>query len=55
MLPYAATMMIVAPMSSRVVERFGSKFTIALGLGLAALALVLMGSLSVNTQYIDIA
>ena len=55
MLPYAATMMIVAPTSSRVVERFGSKFTIAAGLGLAAIALVLMGSLSVNTQYVDIA
>ncbi len=55
MLPYAGTMMVIAPLSSKVVERFGSKRTIATGLGLAALALVLMGSLSVNTQYIDIA
>ena len=55
MLPYAGTMMVVAPLSSKVVEKFGSKRTIATGLGLAALALVLMGSLSVNTQYIDIA
>ncbi len=55
MLPYAATMMVVAPMSSRIVERFGSKRTIATGLGLAAAALVLLGSLSVNTEYIDIA
>ena len=55
MLPYAATMMVIAPTSSRVVERFGSKFTVALGLGLSAVALVLMGSLSVNTEYIGIA
>ena len=55
MLPYAGTMMVVAPLSSKVVERFGSKRTIATGLGLAAIALVLMGTLSVNTPYIDIA
>lgn len=55
MLPYAATMMVVAPTSSRVVERFGSKFTVALGLGLAAVALVLMGGLSVHTEYFEIA
>jgi hypothetical protein len=55
MLPYALTMMIVAPTSSRVVERFGSKFTVALGLGLAALALVLMTGLTVDTAYVDIA
>ena len=55
MLPYAITMMIVAPTSSRVVERFGSKFTIALGLGLAALALVVMTGLTVDTSYLDIA
>ena len=55
MLPYAGTMMVIAPLSSKVVERFGSKRTIATGLGLAAIALVLMGSLSVTTEYIDIA
>ncbi len=55
MLPYAVTMMIVAPTSSRVVERFGSKFTVALGLSLAALALVLMTGLTVDTSYPDIA
>jgi hypothetical protein len=55
MLPYAMTMMIVAPASSRVVERFGSKFTVALGLGLAALALLLMTGLTVDTAYADIA
>ena len=55
MLPYAGTMMVIAPLSSKVVERFGSKRTIATGLGLATIALILMGTLSVNTQYIDIA
>ncbi|MEP6625779.1 MAG: MFS transporter [Acidimicrobiia bacterium] len=55
MLPYAVTMMIVAPSSSRIVERFGSKFTVALGLGLAALALIFMAGLTVDTSYPDIA
>ncbi len=55
MLPYAFTMMIVAPTSARVVERIGSKFTVALGLGLAALALVLMTGLTIDTEYVDIA
>ncbi len=55
LLPYAVTMMVVAPTSSRVVERFGSKFTVALGLGLAGLALLLMTGLRVDTAYFDIA
>ncbi len=55
MLPYAATMMFVAPMSSRVVERMGSKFTVALGMGLASTALMLMAGLSVSTSYPDLA
>ena len=33
MLPYAVTMMIVAPTSARIVERVGSKVTVATGPG----------------------
>ena len=55
MLPYAVTMMIVAPTSSRIVERFGSKITVALGLGFAATALVLMTGLTVDTSYLNLA
>ncbi len=54
MLPYAGTMMVVAPLSSRVVERFGSKNVIALGLSLAAIALVVFGGLTVESDYSDI-
>ncbi len=54
MLPYAGTMMVVAPLSSRVVERFGSKATIAVGLGLAGIALVVFGGLTVDSDYGDI-
>ena len=55
MLPYAITMMVVAPTSSRVVERFGSKFTVALGLSFSATALLLMTQLTVDTAYLSIA
>ncbi|MBK5287262.1 MAG: MFS transporter [Acidimicrobiia bacterium] len=54
MLPYAGTMMVVAPLSSRVVERFGSKNTIAMGLGLAGVALIVFGGLTVNSTYGDL-
>jgi EmrB/QacA subfamily drug resistance transporter len=55
MLPYAITMMIVAPLSARIVERVGSKVTIATGLALAAVSLVLFTGLTVDTSYVDIA
>ena len=55
MLPYAITMMIVAPLSARIVERIGSKITIAVGLSLAALSLVLFTGIGVDTSYADIA
>jgi EmrB/QacA subfamily drug resistance transporter len=55
LLPYAVTMMIVAPTSARVVERFGSKVTVATGLALAAASLFLMVGLQVDTSYPDLA
>ena len=55
MLPYAITMMVVAPTSARVVERVGSKTTVATGLFLVTLALLLMTTLQVDTAYFDIA
>jgi EmrB/QacA subfamily drug resistance transporter len=55
LLPYAITMMIVAPTSARVVERFGSKITVATGLALAAASLFLMVGLQVDTSYPDLA
>jgi EmrB/QacA subfamily drug resistance transporter len=55
LLPYAVTMMIVAPSSARVVERFGSKVTVATGLALACVSLFLMTGLQVDTSYADLA
>ncbi|MGZ6887386.1 MAG: MFS transporter [Acidimicrobiia bacterium] len=55
MLPYAGTMMVVAPTSARVAERFGSKVTVATGMALTALALFLMTGLEVGTGYGQIA
>ena len=54
LLPYAITMMIVAPTSARIVERVGSKVTVATGLGLAAVALFTMTGLQVDTSYPDL-
>jgi EmrB/QacA subfamily drug resistance transporter len=55
LLPYAVTMMIVAPASARVVEWIGSKVTVAAGLALACIALFLMAGLQVDTSYPDLA
>jgi EmrB/QacA subfamily drug resistance transporter len=55
LLPYAFTMMIVAPTSARVAERFGSKATVATGLTLTALALFLMTGFQVDTAYWQVA
>ncbi len=51
MLPYAAAMMIVAPLSAKVVERIGTKLTVSLGLGLVTVALVTFTGLTVDSDY----
>jgi EmrB/QacA subfamily drug resistance transporter len=45
LLPWAATMLIVAPQSARLVEKFGTKRVVAVGLGLAGTSLALMSGL----------
>ena len=54
MLPFAAAMMIVSPLSARLVERIGTKFTVALGLGLVTTGLLTMTQLQVDTPYANI-
>ena len=49
MLPFAAAMMIVAPLSARLVERIGTKITVALGLGLVTIGLLTMIGLQADT------
>ena len=54
MIPFAVAMMVVAPLSSKVVERIGSKITVACGLGLVTVGLVSMVGLQVDTPYSNI-
>ncbi|MEO6123307.1 MAG: MFS transporter [Ilumatobacteraceae bacterium] len=52
LIPYAAGMMIVAPMSARVVERIGSKRVMTIGLCTVTVALLLMSLLQRDTPYV---
>ncbi len=51
MLPFAAGMMVMAPLSARIVERIGTKFTVAIGLGCVTAGLLSMVQLQVDTPY----
>jgi EmrB/QacA subfamily drug resistance transporter len=51
LLPYAATMMIVAPMSARLVERQGTKRIVTLGLCLVAVGLTLLSTIASDSPY----
>jgi EmrB/QacA subfamily drug resistance transporter len=51
MLPMAFTMMVAAPSSARLVERFGSRRVVTIGLCLVAAGLLLLSFLSVDTPY----
>ena len=54
MIPFALVMMVVAPLSSKVVQRLGSKITVACGLGLVTIGLLTMVGLQVDTPYVNI-
>jgi EmrB/QacA subfamily drug resistance transporter len=51
LLPHAITMMIVAPMSARIVERIGTKQTVMLGLSLIATGLLLLSTIEPESPY----
>ncbi len=51
LLPYAATMMIVAPMSARVVERLGTKRVVLIGLSLVTTGLLLLSTIAADSPY----
>ena len=51
LLPFALTMGIVAPLSSKLVERIGTKITVTVGLSLVTVGLLLMTGLQVDTSY----
>ncbi len=51
MLPFAGTMMVVSPLSPRLVQRIGTKITVALGLGLVTFGLISMSFVGVDSSY----
>lgn len=51
LLPYAATMMVVAPLSARVVERLGTKRVVMMGLGFVAAGLLSLSTIQADTAY----
>jgi EmrB/QacA subfamily drug resistance transporter len=50
-LPFALSMMILAPMSSRIVDRFGTKLVVGCGLTMVTFGLASMAQLDVGTAY----
>ena len=55
-LPVAAGLIVVAPLSAPISKRIGIKFTVALGIGIAAFSLLFMGTAyKIDTPYITIA
>jgi EmrB/QacA subfamily drug resistance transporter len=55
LLAFAIPMMVIAPFSPRVVDRIGTKLTVALGLVCVSAGLVLLGGVGATTGYADIA
>ena len=51
LLPYAATMMVVSPLSARVVERLGTKQVVLMGLTLVAVSLLLLSTIAPDSPY----
>jgi hypothetical protein len=51
MLPFAGTMMVIAPSCAKIVERIGTKITVATGMLLVRAGLVSMATLQVDTGY----
>jgi EmrB/QacA subfamily drug resistance transporter len=54
LLPLALTMMVVAPLSARIVERIGTKIVVGTGLFLASLGVLSFAQLDVSTGYENI-
>ncbi|MBA2326216.1 MAG: MFS transporter, partial [Actinobacteria bacterium] len=54
LMPWAVTMMIVAPNSPRLVERVGTKVVVSSGLALMGVGLITMAGVSASTSYADI-
>jgi len=51
LLPYAATMMVVAPLSARFVERLGTKRVVLTGLSLVVTGMLLLSTIASDSPY----
>ena len=51
LLPVAASLMVAAPLSAKLVARFGTKIVVAAGLGLVGLALLVFSRVTVTSGY----
>jgi len=54
LLPFALIILVMSPLSAKIVERLGTKITVASGLTIAGTALVLMTGLQVDSSYGDL-
>ncbi len=54
LLPFAGIILVVSPLSAKIVERVGTKITVASGLAIAGTALALMAQLQVASSYGDL-
>ncbi len=54
LLPFALGLMVAAPLSARIVERIGTKITVATGLAFVTAGLLFLTGLSVSSPYGDI-
>ncbi len=54
LLPFALVILVMSPLSAKIVERVGTKVTVASGLTIAGLGLVLMTGLQVDSSYGDL-
>jgi len=54
LLPMALTMMIVSPLSSRLTTRFPARFSITIGMAIAAVAMYLLHGLDVRTTALEL-
>jgi len=54
LVPFALMMMIVAPLSARVVERFGTKLVVSGGMFIVALALLSLATIKADTSYLRV-
>jgi EmrB/QacA subfamily drug resistance transporter len=54
LLPFAGVILVLSPLSAKIVERIGTKVTVASGLVIAGAGLTLMTQLQVNSSYGDL-